>query len=103
MKKHSWLIGASVSAILLSACAVNSDTVGATDAPTAVAAGSSFCHKERLNPVGNMIECNWTSNATDACERSIPVSRIARDALTADPVTVKRCTSGQWLVQITRK
>lgn len=100
MKKLSWLIGAGISAVLLSACATNSDSNAAT---TTLASGGAYCHKDRLNDVGNSIECNWTSSATDACERSVPASRIARDFIANDPVTVKRCSSGQWLVQVTKK
>lgn len=67
------------------------------------AAGTYFCWKDRLNTEGDALVCNWEKSVADACNYSAS-STVARSAVTAGPKDAgRRCTNGQWLVEVTTR
>jgi hypothetical protein len=88
-------------AMLLSACASN--TPAPTAATNVASAGVMYCHKDRLYTAGNELVCNWTSSVAEACRDTAPTSRLATGAVSGAPTEAKRCASGVWLVQATRR
>jgi|GEM_PF-3705654 len=90
---------------LLGACATSESSNAASAAPSVATAkaDSKFCHKERLYTVGGEMVCNWAQTAADACRDNTQSSRLAQSAVTGAPSDVRRCESGQWLVQVTMK
>ena len=71
-------------------------------APAMAAAGTYFCWKDKLNPEGDTLVCNWEGNTTDACKSSYPTP-LAKASIATGPKDAGRCANGQWLVQVTTK
>jgi hypothetical protein len=79
-------------------CAAPQASVGTGSA--APAASAYYCAKDRLNPNGTNLECNWQPTIDAACSLT-KSSVLERESLAADPQPAGRCNSGQWLVKAT--
>jgi len=93
------LVVAAFLTLPLAGCATAERTSAA--APK-MAAGTYFCWKDKLNPEGDALYCNWEGNTTDACKSSYS-SSLAKGAIAAGPKDAGRCANGQWLVEVTTK
>ena len=89
---------AAAMAILAGCAGVQTSTNGGSATAAAPATGY-YCAKERLNTVGDRLECNWQPTAEDAC-RFHNSSALQRSAMTGDPQPGGRCSTGQWLVMV---
>ncbi len=98
MKKLVAIVAAPIALLLLSA------TAQAADAPATQSAAPAdmYCWKSKLYPSGNDLVCNWADDAKDACRPGL-VSNINKSSVVAEPVEVKRCNNGEWLVKVTKK
>lgn len=98
MKKIITLAAAPIVLLLLSA-----SVEAATDAPAAQRQGAAlYCWKDKLYTAGNDLVCNWADDAKEACYGG-KVSNVSKESIVAEPVTAKRCESGEWLVRVTKK
>jgi hypothetical protein len=98
MKANSLAVAAAI-AIVTGCAGVQTSTGGGGAAATARAT-SYYCAKERLNAVGDRLECNWQPTAEEAC-RFQNSSVLQRSAMSGDPQSGGRCSTGQWLVMVT--
>lgn len=90
-----------VSAIaMLAGCAGVQTSTGSSGATSMANAKGYYCAKERLNPSGDRLECNWQPTPEEAC-RFYNASTLQRSAMSGDPQPAGRCSSGQWLVMVT--
>jgi hypothetical protein len=94
------LLVAAVPVVLLSACA----PAARTTADASGAAGTTlYCWKDRVATSGDTLVCNWDSNVADAC-KSTYSSAIRKESVASGPQDAgRRCSNGQWLVQVTTK
>jgi hypothetical protein len=99
--KQQTILGAAATALLLSACAATTTTPAPTT--TATTSGTKFCHESRLYPAGNDLVCNWANTAAEACQERTLSSKLASAATAAAPTRANRCSTGEWLVQVTMR
>jgi hypothetical protein len=95
------LVAAAFVIVPLAGCAT-ADGARTSTRAQAMAAGTYFCWKEKLNPEGDALVCNWEGSTSDACKSSSS-SPLARGSIATGPKDAGRCSNGQWLVQVTTK
>lgn len=95
------LVVAAFLIVPLAGCAAADGARTSTRAQT-MAPGTYFCWKDKLNPEGDALVCNWEGSAADACKSSYS-SSLAKGSVAAGPKDAGRCANGQWLVQVTTK
>ena len=85
---------------LLAACAGPQAATESGGASAARPPAAWYCAKDRLNPSGDSLECNWQPTAEEAC-RYMKSSVLSRASLASDPQPAGRCSTGDWLVKVT--
>jgi hypothetical protein len=101
MKMKKLLVVAAFLIVPVAGCATADGSKSAARAQT-LAAGTYFCWKDKLNPEGDALVCNWEGSVGDACKSGYS-SSLAKSAITAGPKDAGRCSNGQWLVEVTTK
>lgn len=81
------------------ACAAPPPSTESRGAAVASRGAAYYCAKDRLNPQGDRLECNWQPTAEEAC-RFGNSSVLQRASLATDPQPAGRCNTGQWLVKV---
>jgi hypothetical protein len=94
------LVVAAFLIVPLAGCAT--EGAKSTSRAQTVAAGTYFCWKDKLNPEGDALVCNWEGSTADACKSSYS-SSLAKGTIATGPKDAGRCANGQWLVQVTTK
>ncbi len=84
---------------LVAACAGPQASTESRAAAAGARAPAYYCAKERLNPHGDALECNWQPTADEAC-RFMKSSVLQRASLGSDPQPAGRCSTGEWLVRV---
>ena len=85
---------------LAAACAGPQAASEPAGASAARSSAAYYCVKDRLNPTGDSLECNWQPTADEAC-RFAKSSVLRRASLASDPQPAGRCSTGDWLVKAT--
>ena len=85
---------------LVAACAGPQASTESRGAAAGARVSAYYCAKERLNPQGDRLECNWQPSVADAC-RFTNSSALSRASLASDPQPAGRCSTGDWLVKAT--
>jgi hypothetical protein len=101
MNMNKLLVVAAFLIVPLAGCAAADGSKPAARAAS-MAAGTYFCWKDKLNPQGDALVCNWEGSVGDACKSGYS-SSLARSAISTGPSDAGRCSNGQWLVQVTTK
>jgi hypothetical protein len=95
------LVVAACLIVPLAGCAAGDGARTSARAPDR-AAGTYFCWKDKLNPEGEALVCNWEGSVAEACKSGYSTS-LAKSSVAAGPKDAGRCSNGQWLVQVTTK
>jgi hypothetical protein len=85
---------------LVAACAGPQAATESGGARAARSSAAYYCARDRLNPAGDTLECNWQPTADEAC-RFMKTSVMNRASLVSDPQPAGRCSTGDWLVKVT--
>ena len=99
MKKLAF---AALAAMSVGACATNGNGNGAATATPAVA-GAQYCWHERLEAIGNRLNCNWSPSREAACTSDGPPFSTIDGSGYHYPRTVIRCPSGRRLIELAPK
>lgn len=86
--------------LFVAACASTGNR--ATAPAVAAKGGAQYCMKDRLQPAGDQLLCNWAPTAADACE-AVNLTGMAKGALAGEPANAGRCGNGKWLVVVNTK
>jgi hypothetical protein len=84
--------------IALAACAGPQAATESGREASPARSSAYYCARDRLNPQGDHLECNWQPTADDAC-RFMKSSVLQRASLASDPQPAGRCSTGEWLVK----